>query len=283
MDKTFSIYQNHHLSNYFVMILSFLLIIHMFPIIKSTVQAAPSDSTVRIGSKDTTSSLSTTTTANPACGQIVKGNVKLISNLICNKDGLIVGDTNTKIDLNGFSIKGPGKNSSKVGIMVGSQKNITILGNGVISGFQSGIYLSGSNDVLVKNINVNSNKVAIYITGAKFTDINNNMLNNNTLGIASHSNNQTNIKYNLFNENDLSGITFINTAHSIIDGNNILNTTNGIFLDAQSSSNRIDFNNVFDNVLDINNANNLPLNINNNYFANNNCLTSLPSGLCIGR
>jgi len=262
----------------------------MFPIIKSTVQAAPSDSTVRIGSKDSTSTTATATatatttaTANPACGQIVKGNVKLISNLICNKDGLIVGDTNTNIDLNGFSIKGPGKNSSKVGIMVGSQKNITILGNGVISGFQSGIYLSGSNDVVVKNINLNSNKVAIYITGAKFTDIDNNMLNNNTLGIASHSNNQTNIKYNLFNENDLSGITFINTADSIIDGNNILNTTNGIFLDAQSSSNKVDFNNVFDNVLDINNANNLPLNINNNYFANNNCLTSLPSGLCIGR
>ena len=85
------------------------------------------------------------------------------------------------------------------------------------------------------------------------------MLNNNTLGIASNSNNQTSIKYNLFNENDLSGITFINTADSIIDGNNILNTTNGIFLDAQSSSNKVDFNNVFDNVLDINNANNFPL------------------------
>jgi parallel beta-helix repeat protein len=283
VDKTFSIYHDSHLSNYMVIILSILLIIHMFPIIKTTAQTAPGDSSLHIGSKDSTSSPSTTATANPACGQIVKGNVKLISNLICNNDGLIVGDANTKIDLNGFSIKGPGKNSSKVGIMVGSQKNIIILGNGVISGFQSGIYLSGSNDVLVKNININNNKVAIYITGAKFTDINNNMLNNNTLGIASHSNNQTSIKYNLFNENDLSGITFINTADSIIDGNNILNTTNGIFLDAQSSSNKVDFNNVFDNVLDINNANNLPLNINNNYFANNNCITSLPSGLCIGR
>ena len=62
--------------------------------VKSTVQAAPSDSTcgleVKIHSSTTTTA--TTATANPACGQIVKGNVKLISNLICNNDGLIVGD-----------------------------------------------------------------------------------------------------------------------------------------------------------------------------------------------
>ena len=109
------------------------------------------------------------------------------------------------------------------------------------------------------------------------------MLNNNTIGIASHSNNQTTIQYNLLNGNTLSGITFINTADSKINGNNIINTSNGIFLDAQSSQNKVDFNNVFNNVLDINNANNLPLNVNKNTFENNNCISSLPSGLCIGR
>ncbi len=284
MIKSITIFYICHIPNYLVAILSILLIIQMFPITKTPVFAASNDPALLIEGKDATTTTTTIhSTVNPACGQIIKGSVKLISNLMCNNDGLIVGDRNTKIDLNGFSIKGPGKNSSKVGIMVGAKDNVTISGNGVISGFQSGIYLSGSNDILIKNIIINNNKVAIYITGTKLTDINNNMLNNNSLGIASHSNNQTNIKYNLFNENDLSGITFINTADSTIDGNNILNTTNGIFLDVQSSSNKIDFNNIFNNVLDINNANNLPLNINNNYFANNNCITSLPSGLCIGR
>ena len=56
--------------------------------------------------------------------QIIKGNVKLISNLICSSDGLIVGDGNTQIDLNGYSIIGPGKNSSKVGIMIGGHDNV---------------------------------------------------------------------------------------------------------------------------------------------------------------
>jgi parallel beta-helix repeat protein len=219
----------------------------------------------------------------PACGQNVHGNVKLTSNLICKSDGLIVGANNTKIDMNGFSIKGPGPDSNKVGIMVGRSHNVTVSGNGIITGFQSGIYLSGSNDVFAQDINTNNNKVAFYVTGTQNSEITNNMINNNTIGIALHSSDSANIKYNQLSQNRLSGVTLINTANSMINGNNILNTTNGIFLDTQSSLNYVDFNNVFNNVLDINNANNLPININNNHYTNNNCMTSLPSGLCIGR
>ena len=54
-------------------------------------------------------------------------------------------------------------------------------------------------------------------------------------------------------------------------------------MDVQSSLNKVNFNNLFNNELDIDNANNLAVNINNNYFTNNNCNTSLPSGLCVGR
>jgi nitrous oxidase accessory protein NosD len=258
-------------------IFSILLVTQTISNSKTIALATPDNSLSLIGESEDSNS------ENPACGQVIKGDVKLLSNLICTGDGLIVGDRNTSIDLNGFSIKGPGLNSNKVGIMIGGQENITINGNGIISGFQSGIYISGSNDTVAKNLNVNNNKVAFYITGTNSFEINNNMVSNNTIGVASHTSNKTNIKYNLFSENDLSGITFINTVNSVIDGNNIFNTTNGIFLDVQSSFNRVNFNNVFNNVLDVNNANNLPVNINKNYFTNNNCINSLPSGLCIGR
>ncbi|MDF0680721.1 MAG: NosD domain-containing protein [Candidatus Nitrosocosmicus sp.] len=220
---------------------------------------------------------------HPACGQNVEGNVKLISNLICKGDGLIVGANNTNIDMNGFSLKGPGLDSNKVGIMVAGQHNVTISGNGIVTGFQSGIYLSGSNDVSAHDINTNNNKVAFYVTGSQNSEITNNMINKNTIGVALHSSDGADIKFNQLSQNRLSGVTLINSANSLINGNNILNTTNGIFLDTQSSLNSVDFNNVFNNVLDINNANNLPININNNHYTNNNCLTSLPSGLCIGR
>jgi len=257
---------------------------HLFSIVKTPVLAISDSSPPIVKDQESSTNLSSeTTNVNPACGEVIKGNVKLSSNLICSSDGLIVGDGNTQIDLNGYSIIGPGKNSSKVGIMIGGHDNVIVLGYGSISGFQSGIYASGSENVQTENLHIIDNKIAVYITGTNAVDINNNMLNNNTIGIASHSNNQTTIQYNLLNGNTLSGITFINTADSIINGNNIINTSNGIFLDAQSSQNKVDFNNVFNNVLDINNANNLPLNVNKNTFENNNCISSLPSGLCIGR
>jgi hypothetical protein len=60
------------------------------------------------------------------------------------------------------------------------------------------------------------------------------------------------------------------------------NGKNGIFLDAQSFDNGVDFNSVFvHKKADINNANGVPPNINqNNFGENNNCKVSLPDGLC---
>ncbi len=293
MIAIFSNCYNNYLLTFTVFFIFALSFINLISIVKTPVLAASDNSSSLSSSsvledQDSSSFSSSilsseTTNVNPACGEVIKGNVKLSSNLICSGDGLIVGDGNTKIDLNGYSINGPGKNSSKVGIMIGGHDNVIVLGYGSISGFQSGLYISGSENVQTENLHIIDNRIAVYITGTNSVDINNNMLNNNTIGIASHSNNQTTIQYNLLNSNALSGITFINTADSLINGNNIIDTSNGIFLDAQSSQNKVDFNNVFNNVLDINNANNLPLNVNKNTFENNNCITSLPSGLCIGR
>src|SRR5215831_13755139 len=72
-------------------------------------------------STSTSSTASTTTitpVTNPACGEVVQGNVNLTSNLNCTGDGLIVGADNTVINLNGYTITGPGQQSSKVGVVV---------------------------------------------------------------------------------------------------------------------------------------------------------------------
>ena len=143
------------------------------------------------------------------CGQIIQGKVKLGSNLFCEGDGLIVGENNTVIDMNGFSLKGPGVESNKVGIMIGGQNNITITGNGIISGFQSGVYISGSTNIHVNEINVNNNKVAFYISGAQYSEISNNMVSENTIGVALHSSRDAEVNFNQLNKNRLSGITII--------------------------------------------------------------------------
>jgi hypothetical protein len=64
-----------------------------------------------------------------SCGSVITGTVTLSSNLNCNHDGLIVGGDSTTIDLNGFQIRGPGIDSSKIGIAV-SEDNVKIVGPG---------------------------------------------------------------------------------------------------------------------------------------------------------
>jgi hypothetical protein len=81
----------------------------------------------------------------------------------------------------------------------------------------------------------------------------------------------------------LAGITFVNTQQSSVGMNNIVGSQNGVFLDGQSTGNALSANNVLENVIDLNNANGLPTNINANQFVDNSCETSNPSGLCIGR
>ncbi|MGH9976627.1 MAG: hypothetical protein ACRD8Z_12460, partial [Nitrososphaeraceae archaeon] len=76
---------------------------------------------------------------NAACGQVVSGVVNLTSNLNCSGDGIIVGGPNTVVNMNGFSITGPGQDSSKVGIMVPNVDNVVVNGPGSLSNFQAGV------------------------------------------------------------------------------------------------------------------------------------------------
>jgi parallel beta-helix repeat protein len=225
----------------------------------------------------------TSAVTNPACGEVVQGIVNLTSNLKCSGDGLIIGADNTKINLNGYSITGPGQQSSKVGAVVPNNDNIMITGPGVISGFQAGILATGSNNVQVKNIILKNNEIAVFTTGSTNTQVSNNIITNNNLGIASHSSKGANILSNLINSNTLAGVTLVNTHKAIVTANNIEGGQNGLFLDAQSSENTLNMNNVLHNVIDLNNANGLAPNINVNSYSDNNCMLSNPSGLCMGR
>jgi len=220
---------------------------------------------------------------NPACGEVVQGNVNLTANLKCSGDGIIVGADNVNINLNGYSIIGPGQQSSKVGVVIPNNNNIMVMGPGVISGFQAGILATGSQNVQVKNIILKNNEIAVFTTGSTNTQVSDNIINNNNLGIASHSSKSVSLMSNIVNNNQLAGVTLVNSHKAIITANNIQGGQNGLFLDAQSSENTISMNNVLHNVIDLNNANGLAPNINVNSYSDNNCMLSNPSGLCMGR
>ena len=223
------------------------------------------------------------TTIDAACGQVVGGVVNLTANLNCSGDGIIVGGPNTVINVNGFSITGPGQDSFKVGIMVSNVDNVVVNGPGTISNFQAGVLLTGSNGFKLDSTILENNQIAVSMTGADNAEVQQNMIKNNHLGIASHSNSGSKITSNLISGNQLAGITFVNTRSSSMDMNNIHGSQDGVFLDEQSSDNTINANSVLQNAIDINNANGLPLNINSNQYAENNSGVSNPIGLCVGR
>jgi parallel beta-helix repeat protein len=224
-----------------------------------------------------------TATTNAACGQVASGVIELTSDLNCSGDGIIIPGPNTVINMNGYSITGPGQDSSKVGIMVSNVDNVVVNGPGSISNFQAGVLLNGANEFKIGSTILEGNQIAVSMTGADNTEILQNMIKNNHLGITSHSSSNSKIVLNLMSGNQLAGITFVNTKNSNLDMNNIHGSQDGIFVDAQSSQNIISANNVLQNAIDINNANGLPININFNQYTENNCGISNPGGLCIGR
>ncbi|MGD1837994.1 MAG: right-handed parallel beta-helix repeat-containing protein [Nitrososphaeraceae archaeon] len=219
---------------------------------------------------------------SPSCGQVIDQSVKLTSNLNCDEsDALLVGQHDIVINLNGYTLTGPGDDSSKVGIMVPNHVNV-VIANGTINGFQAGILASGADNLVVEKINFEGNQIGVFATGSTFVEIRKSMFDLNDIGIAAHSTQNTVIEMNQFDQNQMAGITLVNTDDSQIIKNNIGGGDNGVYIDNQSNNNEIAFNNVLMNLIDFNNANGLPVNTNANNFGQNNCMISNPSGICVG-
>jgi parallel beta-helix repeat protein len=215
-----------------------------------------------------------------SCGQVVEGLIELNSNLNCSGDGLIVGANGTTIRLNGYTITGPGPDSSKAGVSVGNQDGVRIEGPGTIEQFQAGILASGGEGTVIDGMNLRDNQIAVFSTGTEGLQTMQNELTHNSIGVASHSSNGLKLTENLISGNVLTGISLVTTDNSLISKNDIRESENGIFVDAESNDNTIESNKAQRNRVDLNNANGLATNVNQNGFSDNNCQISNPSGLC---
>src|ERR687897_1818250 len=124
--------------------------------------------------------------SSAACGQVVSGVVNLTANLNCSSgDGIIVGGPNTVINMNGFSIIGPGQDSSKVGIMVPNVDNVVVNGPGSISNFQAGVLLTGANGFTINSVILSNNQIGTFMTGAENAQVKQNIIQGNSIGVAS--------------------------------------------------------------------------------------------------
>jgi nitrous oxidase accessory protein NosD len=208
----------------------------------------------------------------------------LTSNLDCKTDGIIIGADGITVNLNGHTISGPGVSTSKVGVMLSDQDNVNIVGPGIIQNFQAGVLNTGGQDDKISGVTFTQNQIGSFNTGSANTSIEDNLFLSNSIGVASHSSTGVKLVTNLFKSNDLAGVTFVNSAANEVSFNTIQGSVSGLFFDGQSNDNVVNANNILDNRgVDINNANGLPLNVNNNQFSNNNCNKSIPVGLCLGK
>lgn len=232
----------------------------------------------------------------PTCGSVVTSDVTLHSDLNCDQTGLIVAANGVTINLNGHTIThnvGNNRNNALPGGYAGIQfaalqpsgnraNHVTINGPGEISGFDTGVAFTGTSNDKITDVILKGNTEGVSISGSNNIEVSVNTLSNNNYGVYSEGSVGDKIVFNSISGSKIAGIDFINTDNSMIAANNMFgNGQNGIVLDSQSTDNKIDYNNVFGQTIDINNANGLPPNVNNNdYGHNNNCVVSLPGGLC---
>ncbi len=226
--------------------------------------------------------------ASISCGELIQQSIKLSSDLNCNGDAILVGNNNIEIDLNGHKITGPGIASNistaKVGIMIGEKSGVKIIGPGIIEGFQAAVMTTGGQHNTISGVTFTKDQIGSFNAGSTDTSITGNTFFEDLVGFASHSSTNSKINTNSFISNQLAGIILINSGNDEVSMNSIFGSKTGMFLDGQSNGNKITYNNVLKNsVVDLNNANGLPINIDNNLFIDNNCDTSLPVGLCFGK
>jgi parallel beta-helix repeat protein len=229
-----------------------------------------------------------------SCGQVVTEDVTLTSDLNCgNGDGLIVGASDITINLNGYSITSGNEAGSEEGlttdydgnsgILVANADNVAISGLGEISGFSRGVTFLGSSGGQVTDVQLASNDIGSLMSNSEGTEISRNTLTNNGIAVVSDSSNAAVVAFNQIVANLRQGILLLGSSNNVVAGNNMFgNGANGIFIDPMSEGNNIDYNTVFGHeTADLNNADGMPTNVNQNSFGdNNNCGTSLPGGLC---
>jgi len=265
-----------------------LILYALIAILSSSAITAPTMLPVSISAQTQQQPSQEPLAISPSCGQVITQNVVLTSNLKCeDSDGLILNAGDIVVDLNGHTISGPDvdsetKTSSKVGIMVPNVNNVVIQ-DGTIQGFQAGVLMTGSQNVEIKGIVSKGNQIGLFASGASIVNTHLSIIMNNQIGFATHSSQQTTIEDNIFFQNTMAGITLVNADNSVLTLNSITESGNGLYVDNQSSNNNVNFNNVLLNTIDINNANGLPINTNGNTYDQNNCMTSNPSGICVGK
>jgi parallel beta-helix repeat protein len=165
------------------------------------------------------------------CGQAITTDVRLENDLTCTGDALIVTADAVTINLNGHTVRGTG---TGVGITLRGRTDVTIHG-GTVRNFVTGIFVSQSSGVTVKDNAFTQNREAVFLIGSSGNVIKSNiawqnslrgiMLRPTTAGIVSTDNN---VVDNTLIDNP-SGILVFGQSGNTLKGNTISGSSVGAF------------------------------------------------------
>ena len=227
-------------------------------------------------------------TAIASCGQVITRDVILLKDIECPGVGMIVGKDGITINLNNHRLSLANNTDTsripkveEIGILVPGQKNITITGPGVITGFDKAIEFAGSEKGYVWDLKLTGNNIGLSLKASDEITIYRSFIEGNTIGIASQSSKGGLIISNQVSQNTNEGIVIMDSNYFIIGTNSLIGNGNiGIFLDVSSFNNTLSSNNILNHVVDVSNADGIPIHISMNEYSENSCGKALPDGIC---
>ena len=227
-------------------------------------------------------------TAIASCGQVITRDVILLKDIECPGVGMIVGKDGITINLNNHRLSLANNTDTsripkveEIGILVPGQKNITITGPGVITGFDKAIEFAGSEKGYVWDLKLIGNNIGLSLKASDEITIYRSFIEENTIGIASQSSKGGLIISNQVSQNTNEGIVIMDSNYFIIGTNSLIGNGNiGIFLDVSSFNNTLSANNILNHVVDVSNADGVPIHISMNEYSENSCGKALPDGIC---
>src|SRR5215217_1048627 len=223
-----------------------------------------------------------------SCGQVITKDVILLKDIECPGVGMIVGTDGITINLNNHRLSLANDTDTlsipkveEIGILVPGQKNITISGPGVITGFDKAIEFAGSQRGYVLGLRLTDNNIGLSLKASDKITIYRSFIEENTIGLASQSSKDALIVSNLVSQNTDEGIVLMDSNNFTIGTNSLIGNGNiGMFLDVSSFNNTISANNILNHAVDVSNANGVPIHISMNEYLQNSCGKALPDGIC---
>jgi parallel beta-helix repeat protein len=144
------------------------------------------------------------------CGAQVADDVRLDNDLTCTGNALLVNGEDIDIDLNGHTISGNGTGN---GITVSASHRVTISG-GSITGFQSGIFVGGSTEIVIRDNEFSATNQAVLLQAT-------------TASIIKHNTVTDNLARGFMIRPNLAGGL---STDNVVIGNLVVGTPTGVYL-----------------------------------------------------